>query len=254
MRKLLFMFLLVCGISVSVVPNDYASNANEVSSIKNALLRRLCFEIYWEWSDRPSSTLPMRIRIEDESFRIWINDLRVTKKAHMAGYFVGRLRNGRAAIIHSEAYNINLTPSVPGYVENKPLFDAKDVIEDTLILPSDCTPRYDPISPQKELMLRTVVSTVQKTLSSWVKEGIAKYPREVTLIIADFNVDYPSTYILVKPINKVYSVTLHDPQDYESDEYERSGEYPFGEVYNKSKSLLAKIRKHGIVRKIVLTP
>jgi hypothetical protein len=77
---------------------------------------------------------------------------------------------------------------------------------------------------------------------------------EVTLIIADFNIDYPYTYIMVEPVNEVYRVTLHDPQNYDSDEYEREGEYPFGEEYSVSKELLEKIHKHGIIRKITLTP
>lgn len=253
MRKVMFFLFLVC-IGLFNAGSSYSFADYEVASIKNSLSRWLCFERYWEWPiDRPSSILPMRIKSDDNTFRIWINNLEVTKESHMAGYFIGRIRNGHAAIISREAYNINLTPPVPGYVKNKKLFEHDSVIEDVLIMPSDCSPHYDQPTPQKELMLQTAVSTMQKRLSEFAKMGIAKYPKELTLIIADFNIDYPSTYILVDQTKEVYSVTLHDPQNYDSDEYERSGEYPFGELYNKSKTLLEKIRKHGIVRKIVLT-
>jgi hypothetical protein len=135
-------------------------------------------------------------------------------------------------------------------------FAAGPLITDTLTIPTDCTPRYEPLTRQKGRMVETVVSTLQKRLSAWMQRGIATYPREVTLNIADFNVDYPSTYILVEPPVELYTATLHKVSDYDSDEYERDGEYPLGEIRMKPhmKDLLEKIRKHGIVRKIVLTP
>ena len=252
MRKLLFLFfLMICSIGIYLDEHKNAFADNQTSSIRNAMVRFLCFEVYWERSDyKLGTTFPMKIDIDKNNFQIWINDLKVNKRAHVAGFFTGRLRNGEAAVIGHEAYNIKLTPPVIGYIENKAMFDSKDVIEDTLTVPSDCTPHYDPTTPKKELMLRTVISTVQKELSSWVRQGIAKYPREITVIIADFNVDYSYTYVLVKQTNDVFSVALHDFQEYDSDEYERDGEYPFGTIYNTSKSLLEEIRKHGIVRKI----
>jgi len=258
MRKILLLILLMCCVCVFCIGRDsyaFISTTDKVKSIKSALARSLCFEKYWEWSDyKINSVLPIKIAIIGKDFHIWINDFEVSRRAHMAGYFEGKLRNDKAVIIRTESYNIGLIPSLPGYQKNKKLFENQDVIEDSLIVPSNCSPYYDVATAQKELMLRTVTSTVQKQLNSWHKQGIVKYPRELTLIIADFNIDYSSTYILVEETKKLYSVTLHDPQSYESDEYERIEEYPFGEIYNKSKSLLGKIRKHGIIRKIMLNP
>jgi hypothetical protein len=128
--------------------------------------------------------------------------------------------------------------------------------EDAITIPTDCNPRYDPPTPRKQRMLETVINTLQKHLSVFMRSGVSKYQSQITLTIADFNVDYPSTYILVEPPGHLFTVTLHNPQDYDSDLYEREGEYPLREVRVKPhhKDLLEKIRKHGIVRKVTLAP
>jgi len=272
--KVTLMLAILCF----YVPLSFGSSQSPVKTaqitvVKNAVVRYSCFQVYWHgWNRKQGTPLPLQLRIEGDEhlslpyeikadgkrFIAWIKGVEFHRGNRIDQFLTGRVSNDSAAIILSEGYNADLRPPVPGHAENRSRFKGSQVITDTLTIPTDCTPRYDSPTPQKERMLRAVVTTMEKRLSSFVRTGAAQYPKEVTLIIADFNVDYPSTYILVDLPGELYtySVTLHDPQDYDSDQYEREGEYPFGNIRIKPehKELLAKIRKHGIVRKIILAP
>lgn len=256
MRKMFCLVLLFSCFATSFTEGVSVSDDNQIAPIRESLSRNFCYEVYWEAGAnyKLGSSLQVEMKFVGEKFLVWINNMEMKGPYHVAGFYTGRLKDEKGVIIRRESYNIDLKPHVPGYSENRSLFEKNTVIKDTIIIPSDCTPHYDPQTPKKELMLRTVVSTVQKQLNRWGGQGIVKYPHELTLVIADFNIDYPSTYVLVEQTKNLYSVTLHDPQNYDSDEYERNGEYPLGEVYNqsKTKSLIAKVRKHGIIQKIVL--
>ncbi len=248
--------LLLFIISVSLITGSMQfavaeDNGNVTEGIKTAIIRSLCYDVYWAggWGSgedyRRGEALPLKLLIEGETFYARIDPIGFfgKNKQPMRAERIGIVRSDQAVVVANSMY---------GSMDE--LFATKPIIKDTITIPTDCTPHYDPPTPQKELMLQTVISTMQKQLSDFVRLGIWKYKGEVTLIISDFNIDYPSAYILVEQTKDVFSVTLHDPQNYDSEEYEQTGEYPFGQVYNTSKSLLIKIRKHGIVRKIVLTP
>jgi hypothetical protein len=250
LKVIIISFLLLIKIN-----GDISIADEQITPIKEALIRWLCYEAYWHRAPEIESgaIVPLEVKIEGDKFLIWSKDLKFKDLKNMEGYYWGQMSKGKVAIIRSELYPKDSTPTNQ-QVKYRHQFESIRIIKDTLIMPANCTPQYDPMTAHKELMINTVAGTVQKQMSETVRLGISKYPMEVTLIIADFNIDYPYTYILVEPVNKVYSVTLHDPQDYDSDEYEREGEYPFGEEYSVSKELLEKIKKHGIIRKIILTP
>lgn len=247
MVVLLIAFLIAVGSNIALADN-------QITQIKEALIRWLCYEVYWSAGTPSTSilekTLPFEIKTEADKFYVWVNDLDVTESHHMAGFYWGRIKNGEGAIIMREAYNINLIPPLPSHQKNRRYFESGDVVKDNLTMPADCTPRYDPMTAQKELILNTIISSMKKTFSRWMQTGIATYPHEITLVISDFNIDYPWVFVLVEDNNKLYRVTLHDPQDYDKIE----DEYLFDEEYNKSNELLTKIRKHGIIRKITLDP
>lgn len=242
-------------IFTALVNRGFATEEGQIVSIKEAVNRWLCYEVYWgEASHRLGKTYPLFIRLEGEKFFALANDLEPILRDPTAGFYIGRLRNGKAAVISGERYNVKLNPPLPSYLKAQRLFESQSIIKTTFTMPPDCTPKYDSVTPQKELMINTVVKTMQKNLNMFVSMGIAKYPKEVTLIIADFNIDYPYTFVLVEQTKEVYIVTLHDTQNYDSDEFELEGQYPFGQVYDKWNGLLEKISKHSIFRKIILTP
>lgn len=255
------------------------SQEMQVHGVKEAVSRYICFQVYWlGWTRRQgisrplqlliegdqSLSLPYKIKADGKMFMAWIEGIEIFRGDPIDQFLIGRLKNDSPAVILSEGYNANLTPPLRSLLENRSRFATNQAtINESITIPQDCTPRYDRSTPQKELMLRTIVATMEKRLSFFVKAGLAKYPQELTLIIGNFNVDYPSTYVLVEPSDQtngfdaeLYDLTLHDAQDYDSDRFERQGEYPLGEVRIRpeQKQLLQKIRERGIKQKIALSP
>jgi len=169
-------------------------------------------------------------------------------------FLIGTINNGSAVVISSEGYNADLQPRPQGYGENRFRFEGGQVITDAVTLPTDCAPQYDPPTPEKERMLRTVVDTIQWQLEEFVRLGVASYPRALTLIVANFNVDYPSTYVLVESPRELFKVDLQHPQHFD-DVKSYKYLYPVGEIPIEPhhEDLLVKIHKHGIVRTPVLT-
>jgi hypothetical protein len=255
-KLILFSLMILCAATSLTVSVSDSAVDSQISVIKQALQRYFCYLVYWEGQEyRLGTPLPIKVTTDGEKFYAWIDDLVVAPKTQLSYFTQGKIKQTTAAVILGRGYNVALSPSMKNYAEDRDHFVSANVLKDSLSLPADCTPLYDSLMPFKERMLETVVSTMQKRLSAFAQRGIAKYPKEVTLIIADFNVDYPSTYVLVEPPdNSIYSVTLHNVQDYDSVAWEREGEYPLGGISMQShhKPLLEKIRKHGIVRKIVL--
>lgn len=251
--RIVFTVLLILVTSTlypAVSISNTETNSHTIESIKKAVTESLCYDIYWAgaWGHgehyQRGVPLPFKLVVEGEKFYARVAPVGFIGKGQqpMMAERIGIVRGERAVVVTNSEPNMDK------------IFSTYPLIENTLTIPTDCTPKYDPMTPKKELMIKTIVNTMQKTLSRWVRTGIAKYPQKLNLIIADFNIDYPQTYVLVEQTKKVYRVTLHDFENYDSDEYEREGIYPFGEQYNVSEELLIKIRKHGIIRKVTLTP
>jgi hypothetical protein len=219
---------------------------SQLAQIKSAIIRSLCYVVYWGGGDfyyRTGIPLPTKIKIEGNKFYAKIKDVGKYGKPYVSAYQVGLLKTaktGGAVVTHN--FEIGMDKDL--------FFKGESVVDDVLTIPTDCTPKYDPMTPKKERMIKTIVNSMKDTFSRWVKTDIAKFPRELTLIIADFNIDYPQIYVLVEPMNEFFRVTLHDPQNYDKDD----DEYMFGEEHRMPKSIQEKVRKHGIIRKIVLDP
>ena len=235
------------------VASPAASGASaRIDRIREAVARSLCYDIYWAgaWGHgenyQRNVPLPLTLVVGEEKFYARIDPIGFVGKDRQPVRVtrIGLDRGRRAVVIANHERDVDLR------------FSTGPLIEGTLTIPADCTPRYDPPTPEKARKLQTVVSTMQKQLSSLVRMGAARYPPEITLIVADFNIDYPSTYVLVEPAGDLYTLTLHNPEDYDSNLYEREGEYPLRwvRVAPHLRDLLGKIRRHGIIQKILLTP
>jgi hypothetical protein len=102
-------------------------------------------------------------------------------------------------------------------------------------------------------MIETVVRSIREDLTQYRDLGITQYPEEVTLVIANFNVDDLDTYVLVLPQKDVYLVKLHDP-DWEDDPAYQERGYFARDIPNAEhrRALIPKIREQGVIRKVHL--
>ena len=244
MKRLgLFIILLI-----ATALNQAASQQNVLDPPKEALTRYVCFQIYWEWNQyEQGSALPIKIKTDGKEFRIWLNKSNFNRTT-ASWFFTGKTVNGRAVIVSSRGYN-DQQKEIAAFKADREYFESGEVFNSTITISNDCSPKYDSTDAHKELMLATVVETMREQLHA------IKGTLNDTITIANFNVDYPKTYVLVEPADRfLHIVTLHNETDYDSKEFEEQGGYPYGQrdINSVSKTLIAKIRKNGIVKTIDL--
>lgn len=232
---------------------------DRVSAVKEALARFICYTNFWYGGQNlQSAPLDFELKFEGDRFHITTNDekMKLSKKGErVIGIYEGSVKNGIGMVEYGLAFDIkHLEKPLPQYNEQRRHFETGPIIKTSMIVPEDCTPRYDPMTPRKEVLIDAIVTTVQKMLRRYAIEGRRVYPDRMTLLIANFNLDYQSTFVIGEPIKAVYTVTLHDEHDYQGDEYGRDGEVLTGERTMSvfSKETLREVRRHGIVREITI--
>jgi len=269
----LFMLMLCAG-TTSAYGGDVDSG--DTIAIKKAVTSWLCWDKYWGWGPYElGRLLPIKIKSDGKAFYVWVDDLVVMDQVRMAAFYEGRMKDGRAAVILREAYDLSGHPRASTKKKKKEgtfesggpavtgsslpqqrseMFDTGLVIHTDLAIPTDCTPHYEAATQEKDLMMKTIIKTIKDHLTfSLVKKGSANTTK-LKMVIANFNVDYPSTYVLIEPGNTVYSVALHDAQDYDSHLFEREGAYPADVDEEPSAELVSRIKKNGIVKEINIQP
>lgn len=275
MRSRTFLYALVllcmCIFHVTTVSASAGdSDTANVALVKHAVRRWLCWDKYWGWGPYDLGHVSAaKIKFDQKAFYVWIDDIVVTDKVRMAAFYTGRIKDGQAAVILREAFGTGYIPPKPKKKkgtyesggpaiigpglpeERKAIFETGRVISTDISVPIDCTPHFDPPTKEKGLMVATIVKTMRSFLARSFSNGSLNSTR-VKLMIANFNVDYPSTYVLIEPSNKVWVVALHDLQDYYSHTFEKVGAYPANEVLEPSavEVLIPRIKKNSIVKEI----
>lgn len=283
--KKVFFVLMPCIAFCLTSATLYAEDRNTM--VKDELLRHVCYEKYWnEYDYAPGSQFSYEYLFSGDRLYILVDGLQYPKKnrPEVSEFFRGYLKDGRLDI------GLSLTEygwergSFADMGETRRIFASKDAVSGTLAVPADCTPRYDPSTPEKERMLDKVGYTMKTVIEGMAyykatmpeaKEYYAGYVAadEYELTVADFNVDYPSTFVMVRPGNLLYIVDLHNRYDdggYMSDFFD---DYVMrdliqGDAQAKALAkldpslnglgelapgLVDKIKKHPIVRKLKMS-
>ena len=221
----------------------------KIIAIKDAVSKWLCFDKYWCWGPYElGKILQITIKIDGDKFYVWIDDLYISDKVRMVGYYEGRTKDGQTAVVLREAFDSNFK-SAYLYSTRNSIFIGGSVIKTNLSIPMDCTPHYDNTTKDKELMIATIVNTIKNRLNHPMHINGTDNDAKREIIIADFNVDYPWTSVFVESTNTVYDVTLHDLDDYFGHMFEKEGFYPVGINNEPTELLIDRIKKHGIIRK-----
>jgi hypothetical protein len=245
--------LIVVSIAVSLGSLSFAASSSKdpLVAIRNGIISDICREVFWYESPYPlGKSLPLQVKIYNGHFVAFVKRLSSFQGEPVSYYYKGLLESSKAIVTNVQAPNDRLNLSPPDFWVNVPA-PPKTVFTDTVLtLPSTCPSSLEPSNPTKQKMVETVFKTVYWLLK---RDKISGSPW--TIFVADFNVDYPGTYVLIEgnqSRNLIY-VNLHDPKDWESKEY-LSGPYLYVErrIYPNYKDWFSKIRKHAIIRKINL--
>ncbi len=285
MKRIISVFLL-CAAFCLLAGALHAEDRNAM--VRDALLRHICYEKYWKGYDyAPGSTISYEALFAGDRLYVLVDGLRYSDKGSqpdVSEFLRGLLRDGILDMVLSTSMYGWDRGSPAGMAEYREIFSSKDAIKGTLTVPVDCTPRYDTPTPEKGRMLDKVAYTIRDRLEEMayyaankpnLKEYYAGYVAadEYELTVADFNVDYPSTSVIVRPGNLLYEVELHN----RNDDHGYLGDF-FGNYMSRdlvqadaearalarvdpslrdlgepAPGLVGKILKHGIVRKIKMS-
>ncbi|MFZ0929599.1 MAG: hypothetical protein WAN11_13425 [Syntrophobacteraceae bacterium] len=231
-----------------------STSRGRISLAKRAIETRMCYDDYWRGKIfRPGGYVSLEIRFSGENLHVIASGDLAAGDGVGYVFYKGRIKNGQAAITDMSAYTTSdLTGTDQGghsFQEMRKKVEGWELYKGSVIMPIDCTPHYDVTSPKKEMMIDSIISTVKYILSIPREGREASRIQEVTLTIADFNIDYPYTYVLVEPIGEVFTLALHDPKNYDS-VVDGHTIYRWVESYRTPDTTIEKIREHGIVKKI----
>ncbi|MBI4525849.1 MAG: hypothetical protein HY695_18790 [Deltaproteobacteria bacterium] len=259
MKAVLALIIIYFSGPSALLGSQAAAQPWEVEAIKAALIRYLCFEVYWHGSTaKQGIALPLKLRVEEnpkagpeegKKFTAWIEELKISRGDRIGYFFTGTVKNNSAEVNTKKGFNLDVSPA-PTYLQARRRFETGPAIKEILLIPTDCTPRYDPPTPKKKQMIELIMKTIKNHLSGLRQLGINNYPPQVSLLIADFNEDYPYTFVLIERPHEIWEVSLEDPNGGKSQTYRAASNPDLAE----DKQIIAKIRKHAIKRKITLEP
>jgi len=247
------VFFGIAAVSVCLYASPIlAMGPVDKSSVVKALLEYICYDAYWQ--DKPyyrfGDTADIDFVIRGQAVFVRGRHLFSGPYAGMQAYFVGSVKNGLIVIWKEESYNPSVMQGNAYYMENEKIYsDAHTSQQTQVTLPQPCEQKFESNSDVKSLMLKTIKQTfrnqfVNKNDGSSSKASAA----QGSILVADFNPDYPATYAYLPVSDDVYQIELHDVADYFSEKYEATGRYPVS-LLGKSaefKTLIEKIKQHPI--------
>lgn len=232
-----------------------ASTAVSTRTVLDAISNRICFESFW-WNRgtfRLGKTARMTVRKTGDTAYVWTTELSLVPGVHTWANFFRVFFSGDEAIAYaSYGYNVDLLTNVPEVEDNRKQATEGGSETVTLQVPAGCVPKFRADSTLKQRMLATVEHTIAKQLAASNRNGGTNYPQSVQLVIADFNIDYPETQVLIPSTGEVFHVAFRDAADPIGRTFMAQGEYPVAEELNHEEALAvaSKILMYGLRRNI----
>ena len=204
---------------------------------------------------------PIVIGIKTEEHNVYISMPNVLDVQSLTGERFNWFFTGIVTPVDSNVVILNSAGIGTSY-SNGPLygklvkpFETGGVITDTITIPANWKPVFDPFTRRKKRMLKGIVSSLKKQIS-WDlchPNSGKPLPRRLKLIIYNFNLDSWHTYALLQPsLGLWYTVELHDVDNHFEDEYKENGQYGCitGDLRTIPGGYRSTILKYGIVREV----
>ena len=248
--RLVLPMLVYAATLAQILPANAADAMNGGVAF-TAVRRFVCFSEYW--SNRPDTDLlSVAVRTDGRFAYAWIEGLHwLYSVPHVAVSLQLASEEGKAAIVSSNEYNADALKGITDFEDEKNrVFGAPH--ENRPLKLSECAPEFDSDTPMKQRMLANIERTIVGQLMEFNANAGAHYPRRLNIVIANFNVESKTTYILIPDTSEVMYVTLHDYEPF--DDTVEKGTYLSQPVYRRSeiRLLRGKIMKIGIEREVQL--
>lgn len=259
-RHIFWALLISCGIFFSVAA---AASDRPLSSIKHALLNFLQYDICWG-GGRPSAGMPYRFGKTGtvivsyskgkDRFFLWSDDLYAPigpKHDRLAAIYYGASNGEDSEIENVDVYNVARQNALSWVGQATARFHSKSTENFVIDIPSKCAMEFPP-SEEKTGMVNAIVNTMSSFVVQVNKTEHYHYPIPLKIVIANFNVTYPRTFVYIETTGEIYSVELHNPDNYFDDTDLKHKLYPFNIVgtFHENNSFVRKIIKNGLPKEI----
>jgi len=227
------------------------SGETTTGAISDALARRVCFDVYWEdrTSVRLGATIPLEIRIGSDFSYGWTTSLE--RRPHIskwANYFALKPFSGREIVVSEEGFDVDAVGKTANYLEKRAKVFNDKARSIPFKIPSNCEPMFDPKTNAKSQMMSAVVSSIRHQFGDFNENSGTHYPRQLKVIIGNFNIDYPATWIYIDATREVFMVNFSSEESSVAPNNYRNWEYVLQQVDNPDSvfELSKKIRREGI--------
>jgi hypothetical protein len=237
--------------------NSSPVGAGEISdsSIFLAIQKYQCFREYWGGFTSARHVLPVTFKKDGQIAYVRVEGFDdALSRAHMVRFMSVYTAHGRSWVGSNEGFNMQIPGRSTKYQEDQEQFSGPKIKTARLQLLSNCTPESDSEPNLRHRIFRAIESTMSHQLSLFNKLAGRHFPQKSQIVIGDFDLDYPSTFVLIKNTNEVWNVSLYDSVHPLSDADLNAGWFPSQQIYDpgETSALQDKIIKYGTVRDIVL--
>ncbi len=194
----------------------------------------------------------MSVHKDGDLAYVWVEGLKTFQAAYRtATFFTVFSSRGQAAVSVASSYNVEEMRGSERFEKDREKVFRSEAETVSLNLPKDCTPKEVQKTPIENEMIAVIDRTIRNELRTFNKLAGTNYPSELRVIIADFEWNYPRTFVLLPTTGEIFSVALHDARNPLDDRFLKQGEYPIQPIA-PAPGRVQKIEKHGIVREIRL--
>ncbi|HEX2581559.1 MAG TPA: hypothetical protein VHL08_06230 [Dongiaceae bacterium] len=247
MRKKKLYSVLASVLAACILLVGLSKPALSEISVKealSALTRYVCYWDYWGASVKSNKIATVMLDQKADSSYMWIENMIDSGwMPHRVDYVVIKNKGKFLVVSSRQVLDMDIDKEKPFHEElRKEFFNNHKVKSIQWKTPDNCSPHYDPDSPEKQKMLSIILKTVHDGLAS-----LHKYPVKTKIVISNFNVDYPEVLAFIPHTNEIFNLPLH----YENEPFDKElevGSYNFGQIYDKESIyfLKKKILENGI--------
>lgn len=261
-RLAIFLFVMVLIVPVTVCADVVPNSEPSVPLMKAALKSYVNYEICWAGGGLQAGTpyrvgktvtLTLSINKNERKFYFWGDELQYAAELNqppLADLYYGVYSKNLAVITGSDIANTTAANVMKWLMQRKDRYFSGQITKVDFTIPSDCVMNFPP-SKEKTEMVDAIVKTMASFVEQVNREEQFEYPTPLHVVIANFDVNYPRTFVYIEETNEVYALALHDITNYFGDTFLKEG-YPFNLVnyFDKNSPFVKKIMRYGINKTI----
>ena len=253
MLKLLVLVVLegVCGQPAQSSDTDLLT-----VQIRDAVARYICFQSYWEdWNQDKAKThlfnepLAMNIHFSGLTYVARINSFFAFNDHVWSSAYIGHVAEN--AVHVDEYYEWDRKVPPPFDIDTKGNIRPNSTSKISVTIPNNCTPEFAPDSTEKSEMIDGILRSIQELIA--FRNYYHPIPESTTsrVLIANFNVDSPYTYLMLNFGETVFVVDL---AGHNSLRVNGKSQFVISEMDNQNSeavnSIRAKIKQYSIDRAV----